>query len=134
MSTVVCWFKRTLKQLEREQTDRWTDKQTDRQTDRQTDTHDDYRNPLAHARRGLTTVTLAHARRGLIRECREVFLCMRRLRITRTDCACAIICTLTGDLGFIFVTRIFRVVSQVRCTLCCCAVSRTDLSRCRYII
>ena len=53
MSTVVCWFKRTLKQLEREQTDRWTDKQTDRQTDRQTDTHDDYRNPLAHARRGL---------------------------------------------------------------------------------
>ena len=57
MSTVVCWFKRTLKQLEREQ--------TDRQTDRQTDTHDDYRNPLAHARRGLTTVTLAHARRGL---------------------------------------------------------------------
>ena len=50
MSTVVCWFKRTLKQLEREQTDRWTD---------------DYRKPLAHARRGLTTVTLAHARRGL---------------------------------------------------------------------
>ena len=50
MSTVVCWFKRTLKQLEREQTDR----------------HDDYRNSLAHARRGLTTVTLAHARRGLI--------------------------------------------------------------------
>ena len=39
----------------------------DRQTDKQTDTHDDYRNPLAHARRGLTTVTLAHARRGLIR-------------------------------------------------------------------
>ena len=66
MSTVVCWFKRTLKQLEREQTDRWTDGQTNRQTDRQTDTHDDYRNPLAHARRGLTTLTLAHARRGLI--------------------------------------------------------------------
>ena len=30
------------------------DRQTDTQTDRQTDTHDDYRNPLAHARRGLT--------------------------------------------------------------------------------
>ena len=27
----------------------------DRQTDKQTDTHDDYRNPLAHARRGLIT-------------------------------------------------------------------------------
>ena len=54
MSTVVCWFKRTLKQLEREQTDR----QTDRKTDRQTDTHDDYRNPLAHARRGLITIGL----------------------------------------------------------------------------
>ena len=40
MSTVVCWFERTLKQLEREQTDTQTDK--------------------------TTTVTLAHARRGLI--------------------------------------------------------------------
>ena len=40
-----------------------THTQTDRQTDRQTK----YCNPLAHARRGLTsTVTLAHARRGLI--------------------------------------------------------------------
>ena len=46
-SIVVCWFQRTLKQLEREQ----TDTQTDRQTDRQTHT--------------TTTVTLAHARRGL---------------------------------------------------------------------
>ena len=40
MSTVVCWFQRTLKQLEREQTD--------------TQTH------------RTTTVTLTHARRGLI--------------------------------------------------------------------
>ena len=48
MSTVVCWFQRTLKQLEREQTDTQTDRQTDRQTDK------------------TTTVTLAHARRGLI--------------------------------------------------------------------
>ena len=39
MSTVVCWFQRTLKQLEREQTDRQT-----------------------HT---TTTVTLAHAHRGL---------------------------------------------------------------------
>ena len=58
MSTVVCWFKRKAARA-------GTDGQMDRQTDRQTDTHDDYRNPLAHARRGLTTVTLAHARRGL---------------------------------------------------------------------
>ena len=43
MSIVVCWFKWTLKQLEREQ--------TDTQTDRQTDTHDDYRNPRACAPR-----------------------------------------------------------------------------------
>ena len=41
MSIVVCWFQRTLKQLEREQTDRQIHRQT--------------------------TVTLAHARRGLIR-------------------------------------------------------------------
>ena len=40
VSTVVCWFQRTLKQLEREQTD--------------TQTH------------MTTTVTLAHAHRGLI--------------------------------------------------------------------
>ena len=44
MSTVVCWFQRTLKQLEREQTDTHTDTRT-------------------HT---TTTVTLAHARRGLI--------------------------------------------------------------------
>ena len=43
MSTVGCWFQRTLKQLEREQTDRQTDRHTHR----------------------TTTVTLAHARRGL---------------------------------------------------------------------
>ena len=43
MSTVVCWFQRTLKQLEREQTDTQTHTQTHR----------------------TTTVTLAHARRGL---------------------------------------------------------------------
>ena len=42
MSTIVCWFQRTLKQLEREQTDTQTHK--------------------------ATTVTLAHARRGLISE------------------------------------------------------------------
>ena len=30
MSTVVCWFQRTLKQLEREQTDTQTDRQTDK--------------------------------------------------------------------------------------------------------
>ena len=48
MSIVVCWFQRTLKQLEREQ------------TDRQTDTQDDYRNPLAHARRGLITFLGIH--------------------------------------------------------------------------
>ena len=48
MSTVVCWFQRTLK---REQTDRQT--------------HTTTTVTLAHARRGLTTVTLAHARRGL---------------------------------------------------------------------
>ena len=35
MSIVVCWFQRTLKQLEREQ------------TDTQTDTQDDYSNPRA---------------------------------------------------------------------------------------
>ena len=33
-----------------------TDRHTDRQTDRQTHTQDNYRNPPAHARRGLTTV------------------------------------------------------------------------------
>ena len=43
MSTVVCWFQRTLKQLEREQTDTQTDRQTDRQ--------DDYSNPRACAPR-----------------------------------------------------------------------------------
>ena len=43
MSTVVCWFKRTLKQLEREQ--------TDTQTDRHTHTQDDYSNPRACAPR-----------------------------------------------------------------------------------
>ena len=48
MSIVVCWFQRTLKQLEREQTDRQTDKQ------------DDYSNPLAHARRGLITFLGIH--------------------------------------------------------------------------
>ena len=45
MSTVVCWFQRTLKQLEREQTDTQTDRQTDRQTDK------NYRNPRACAPR-----------------------------------------------------------------------------------
>ena len=44
MSTVVCWFQRTLKQLEREQTDTQTHRHTHK----------------------TTTVTLAHARRGLI--------------------------------------------------------------------
>ena len=40
---------------------------THRHTDTQTHRQDKYCNPLAHARRGLTsTVTLAHARRGLI--------------------------------------------------------------------
>ena len=43
MSTVVCWFQRTLKQLEREQTDRQTDRYTDRQ--------DNYSNPRACAPR-----------------------------------------------------------------------------------
>ena len=43
MSIVGCWFQRTLKQLEREQ--------TDRQTDKQTDTQDDYCNPRACAPR-----------------------------------------------------------------------------------
>ena len=43
MSTVVCWFQRTLKQLEREQTDTQTDRQTDRQ--------DNYSNPRACAPR-----------------------------------------------------------------------------------
>ena len=75
----------------------------DRQTDRQTDTHDDYRNPLAHARRGLTTVTLAHARRGLtntlclthIRELllNTVFLNPRRACAARvTLCVCLSVC------------------------------------------
>ena len=45
MSTVVCWFQRTLKQPEREQ----TDTQTDRHTHKTTTV------TLAHARRGLTT-------------------------------------------------------------------------------
>ena len=36
-------------------THRQTDTHTDRQTDRQTDTQDNYRNPPAHARRGLIT-------------------------------------------------------------------------------
>ena len=43
MSTVVCWFQRTLKQLEREQ--------TDTQTDRQTDKTSIYSNPRACAPR-----------------------------------------------------------------------------------
>ena len=46
MSTVVCWFQRTLKQLEREQTDTQTHRHTDTQTHK------------------TSTVTLAHARRG----------------------------------------------------------------------
>ena len=44
MSTVVCWFQRTLKQLEREQTDTQTDRQ------------DDYSNPRACAPRVNKTV------------------------------------------------------------------------------
>ena len=52
MSTVVCWCQRTLKQLEREQ--------TDRQTERHTHT--------------TTTVTLAHARRGLTKYTHFLFL------------------------------------------------------------
>ena len=43
MSTVVCWFQRTLKQLEREQTDTQTDTHTHTHT--HTHTQDDYSNP-----------------------------------------------------------------------------------------
>ena len=43
MGIIGCWFQWTLKQLEREQTDR----QRDTQTDTQTDTQDNYRNPRA---------------------------------------------------------------------------------------
>ena len=47
MSTVVCWFQRTLKQLEREQTD--------------TQTHRTTTVTLAHARQGLMKSAMAHA-------------------------------------------------------------------------
>ena len=81
MSTVVCWFQRTLKQLEREQ----TDTQTDRHTPTHTHTHK------------TTTVTLAHARRGLIRQ--QWFLQNLSLFILIHSCTlvvscCMYICTM----------------------------------------
>ena len=48
MSTVVCWFQRTLKQLEREQ------------TDTHTHTQDDYSNPRACAPRVNDVVETKH--------------------------------------------------------------------------